>query len=1030
MDFKIIYFFIFFKKRFLKIITGVFIFIFSSTVLAFSSNTTDYIVQQLGVSGTITDSTGQPLSGANILEKGTSNGTLADFDGNFTINVSDQKSVLVISFIGYATQEIVVGNQKILKITMQESASSLDEVIVVGYGSQIKSNLISSVAKVDTEELNKVPSSDLGEMLRGKAAGVIITTADASPGSSSNILIRGKQSINGGNAPLILIDGVQATSINDVNPNDVSSMEILKDAAAQAIYGARASNGVILITTKRGKIGKMQINYSGYTGLQSIQKHFDTYTGPEFVAYKREAFRANGGYTGQFPLDSDIFTSAELQTIQSGEYINWEDKILQDAPITSHNINLTGGTEKLQVFSSLNYFSQEGIVRGTDFDRGIIRLNIDYDFNDWLKAGINSSWQISQKANPGTSTVTNNPDSAMLVRSITTSPLGQIYNDDGSLKLHPSDVQDSWNPLLDLKEITNDTKENQNIMNVFVDISPFKGLKYRFNVSRTYLNRKNYFFSSSKSLKGTLAGGLGLGSISYVDNEQWQIENIVNYNTDFGTENHKLGLTFVQSYLNTKFNQFVNSASNIPSDAIGIYYLAAGVNQPDITAYERSLVSYVVRAQYDFAGKYHFAGSMRADASSVFGANNKWGYFPAVSAGWNIDREDFLDNSKIVDVLKLRASYGSVGNEGIQPYQSLTTVVPYDYIFGGTKAAGLLPGASLPNPDLKWETSTTFNAGIDFGFLEGSRISGVLEFYNTRTKDLLVNRAIPQVTGYSRKIVNLGEVENKGIELSLNGDIIKKDDFTLSAGIVFNRNRNKIISLYGEDSDGDGIEDDDVANGWFIGQPIDVYYDYQMVGIFSTPEEVAASITPSSEPGDIKVRDVNGNGVFDPDDRVITKQGPDWYGTFTLNMTYKGFDLSGSLYTVQGVTKFNTFLVDYWTGGNQRGILSGIKQDYWTPEHTNGTRPRPLEARGRRFMDQGNVTAGLQDASFVRLQNLTVGYSLPQSILDKLKLNKLRIYLTGQNLFTVTDFEAYSPENDARAYPETVSVTAGLQIGI
>jgi len=1030
MKFKFTNYTILFRKGLLKIILGVFIFMFSATVMAFSSNVKDKKVQQFEVSGTIADPSGQPLSGANILEKGTSNGALTDFDGNFKITVANGNAILVISYVGYKTQEINVAGQSVINVTLLEDVSALDEVVIVGYGSQTKSNLISSVSKVDTEELTKVPSSDLGEMLRGKAAGVIVTTADASPGSSSNILIRGKQSINGGNAPLILIDGVQATSINDVNPNDVSSMEILKDAAAQAIYGARASNGVILITTKRGKIGKLQVNYEGYTGLQSVQKHFDTYSGPEFVAYKREANRANGGFSAPFPDDEDIFTEAELATIQSGDYINWEDKILQNALITNHGVSITGGSEKLQVFSSVNYFYQEGIVIGTKFDRGIIRLNLDYDFNDWLKAGVNSNWQISQKDNPGTATVTNNPDSAMLVRSITTSPLGQIYNDDGSLKVHPSDVQDSWNPLLDLQEITNDTKENRDIMNLFVDISPIEGLKYRFNVSRTNLNRKNYLFNSSKSLKGTLAGGLGLGSITYVDNTQWQIENIVNYDTDFSTENHKLGLTFVQSYLNNKFTEFVNSSSNIPSDAIGIYYLQAGVNQPTISAYERSLISYVARAQYDFAGKYHIAGSIRADGSSVFGTNNKWGYFPAVSAGWNIDREDFLEDSNVINALKLRASYGSVGNEGIQPYQSLSTVVPYDYIFGGTKAAGLLPGASLPNPDLKWETSTTFNAGIDFGFMEGSRINGVIEFYNTRTKDLLVNRAVPQATGYSRKIVNLGEVENQGIELTLNGDIITKPDFTLSAGIVFNSNRNKIISLYGEDSDGDGIEDDDVANRWFIGQPIDVYYDYQMIGIFSTPEEVAASITPSLQPGDIKVRDVNNNGTLDADDRVITKQGPDWYGTFTVNMTYKRFDLSGSLYTVQGVTKFNTFLVDYWTGGNPRGILSGIKQDYWTPEHTNGTRPRPLESTGRRFMDQGNVTAGLQDASFVRLQNLTLGYTLPQATLDKLKLNKLRVYLTGQNLFTSTDFEAYSPENDARSYPETLSVTLGLQIGI
>jgi len=980
------------------------------------------------VTGTVTDEEGNPLLGVSVVVEGTTIGTITNGDGVFEIQVPGSEARLEFSFVGMLGQVITVADQTQIDVTLQPDIMGLDEVVVVGYGTQRKSDVVSSVVTVEAEELVKNPTSDLGEMLRGKATGVLVSTADASPGSTSTILIRGKRSINGGNDPLILVDGVQVSDINEVNPYDISSMEILKDAAAQAIYGARASNGVILITTKRGESGKIQIAYNGYFGAQTIQKHFETYSGDEFVAYKREAFRANGGFTGDFLPDDQVFSSDEIETIQSGEYINWEDRVLQIAPLTNHHLNITTGTDKTKVFTSLNYFSQEGIIKGTDYDRGTVRLNVDHTLFKWLRLGVNSSWQISQKDNPGTSHNTNEPTAAMLVRTITTSPLGQVYNDDGTLKIHPSGVQDSYNPLLDLQEITNETKTNSSIMNVFLDVNPIKGLNYRFNMSRTTQNQENYLFNSSKSLSGILAGGLGLGSISNTKNVGWQLENILTYNPEFGNDMHDLGITFVQSSTFNNFSRFYNSSTNIPSDAIGIYYLQAGVNQPSISATERTLLSYVARVQYSYGRKYYLSGSMRADGSSVFGENNKWGYFPAVAVGWNINREDFLAESNVINILKLRLSYGSVGNEGIQPYQSLNTVDAYDYIFGGTKYAGLLPGSTLPNPDLKWETSTTGNLAVDYGFLR-NRINGTVEAYRTRTKDLLVNRAISQVTGYSRKIVNLGEVENKGIEFSLNGVLINKSDFTLSAGALFNMNRNKIISLYGEDKDGDGIEDDDVANRWFIGQPIDVYYDYLMVGIFSTPEEVAASNTPNAEPGDIQVWDRDpDDGELNSDDRVITDRTPSWYGTFNLNLEYKGLDLAASFYTVQGVTKFNTFLVDYWTGGNPRGILSGIKQDYWTPEHTSGTRARPLEATGRRFMDQGNVTAGLQDASFFRLQNITIGYTLPMAFLGKIGVNRLRVYVTGQNLFTITDYEAYSPEYDARSCPETVSVIGGLQI--
>lgn len=978
------------------------------------------ISQQL-INGVVTDKNGVPLPGANIFEKGTSNGTTADFDGNFSISVSGADAILVISYIGYTSKEVKSNTETILQIILDEDVANLDEVVIVGYGSQKKSDVISSVVTVKSEELNKTPSSDIGEMLRGKASGVLITTADSSPGSTSNIQIRGKRSITGGNSPLVIVDGVQVSSINDVGSNDIASMEILKDAAAQAIYGARASNGVILITTKRGKEGKLTVQYNGYYGVQTVQEHFDVYSGEEFADYRREAFRADNNDV--FLPDEAIFSDAELQSIANGDYIDWRKEILRVAPITNHSISLSAGSENFKVYGGINYLNQQGVVKGTGYDRALVRLNADYNIKKWLKIGINSSWEISNKNNPGSSN--DQAQGNMLVRALSTSPLGQIYNEDGSYKIHPGDVQDSFNPLLDLIEVSNKTDINKTIMNVFLDVFPTEGLRYRFNASRTYLDSKNQVYNSSKSLIGINAGGNGKGFLDYANNEQWQLENIFTYDSNLKNDKHKLNLTFVQSLISSKQSNFFNVSTNFPNDNIGVFGLAsAEINQPSLSASERKLLSFAGRAQYDFSGKYYVTASVRADGSSVFGANNKWGYFPAAALGWNLDKEDFILDSKVINVLKLRTSYGSVGNEGIEPYQSLSTANQFSYLFNGNKTFGVLPGEFLPNPDLKWETTTTFNVALDYGLFD-NKVNGSLEFYNSRTKDLLVDRALPGATGYTTIKTNIGEIENKGIELYLNFDIVDTEDFSLSTSLTYNRNKNKILSLYGIDGDGDGREDDDIENNWFIGQPIDVYYQFQNIGIWQEGDDIAGSNTPGLVPGDIRLYDRDSNdGLLNENDKVITKKDPSWYGTFALNMNYKDFDFGMTFYNVNGRTIENPFLNNYWYGGSLRGILSGIKQNYWTPENPTGDRPRPKESNNREFLD----FSGLQDASFFRLQNVTLGYSLPTKVLDKLKMQKLRLYITGQNLYTITDFESFGPENDPTSYPETVSVVGGIQI--
>ena len=971
--------------------------------------------QQKTITGVITDDTNMPIPGVSVVVKGTTTGTQSDFDGNFSIKAA-KGDTLQFSYIGMKTVSKLIEDSSKLNVVMVFDAVSLDEIVVVGYGTQKKSDLISSVASVKTEEMMKVATSDVGEMLRGKAAGVQVTLGDGGPGSSSEILIRGQNSISGGNSPIVIADGVPIENINDINPNDIASMEILKDAAAQAIYGARASNGVVLITTKRGKEGKMTVSYNGSSGIQTINRNFDIYSGEEFAQLKREASRTSN--LGTYLPDDQIFSDLELSSINSGNYIDWEKEIIGVGTTQNHNLSIASGTDKMSVYTSLNYFNQTGVIKNSDYNRVTARLNVDQKLNDWLKIGLNTSFQYANSNRPNVGNI--------ILSSITTSPLGKVYNDDGSLRIEPSGFEENKNPLINLKETNTDDSNSNNIINIFMDVTPFKGFKYRLNASRRAWNQKALSYNSTNSITGISSGGLANGSVSYNDIVELQLENIFTYTTDFNTDSkHNLNLTGVHSISQKESNRFYNFANNIPNDILGINGLeAAETNTPTTTGYIRGLLSFVARVQYDYNSKYYLTVSGRSDGSTVFGANNKWSFFPAAALGWNIHKESFMEKVDAVNNLKLRFSYGSVGNEGIDPYGSIATAGLREYIIDGIKVSGYVGDNEISNPDLKWETSTTFNAAIDFG-LWGNRITSTVEYYNTRTKDLLFPIRLNAATGYSRQLVNLGEVENQGVEVSFNAAVLRDSDFKLNLGLIFSKNNNKILSLSGIDSDGDGIEDDDVANRLFIGSPTSVAHRYEPVGIFQEGEDIISSAQPNAKPGDVKLLDKNNDGIINADDRVITDLTPDWFGTLNLGAEYKGIDFSANITTVQGITKDNSFLYGYIEGGSLRGIKNGIKQDYWTPENPGGDFPRPNESDDPTQL----ISKGLQDASYVRLQNVTLGYAIPKTTLTSLGLNKLRFYVTGSNLLTITDFQSYSPEKSPSEYPEAVSVVVGLQVG-
>jgi TonB-dependent starch-binding outer membrane protein SusC len=591
------------------------------------------------ITGMVKDDNDQGLPGVSIVLKGSLIGTISDIDGKYSITVPDENAILSFSFVGYETQEIVVGSSKIIDLTMISDVKTLNEVIVVGYGTQKKSDIISSVVTVKPEKMTKMVTLDAGEMLRGKAAGVLVTTADAGPGGSSNIQIRGKSSINGGSSPIVIADGIPVGSINDINPADIASVEVLKDAAAQAIYGARASNGVILITTKRGKSGKISVNYDSFVGVQNAKRNFEVYNGAEFAQLKREADRAVN--KGVFRKDELIFSEDELQAIAEGRSIDWTKEILKNSTIQNHNLSFSAGNDKTKLYVGGNFQNMDGIVPTTNITKGTLRLNLDQHLTNWLKAGVNSSFQYG---------VSNDPDVAFQIRQvITASPLGNIYNADGTFNVRPGGNQESFNPLLDLNEVSTEKYNRNDILNVFLDVSPIKNLNFRINASRRSWNYKQLSYATQKSSSG-VANNSGSGGINFQENAQWQLENILTYN--FAVDKNHFDFTGVASLNENNYYSFNNASTLVPNDILGIYGLGFALkNTPAIGGNQRRLVSGVGRIQYDYDNKYYVTLSARADGSSVFGANNKWGYFPAIAVGWNIHQEKLVQNLVTFDNL-------------------------------------------------------------------------------------------------------------------------------------------------------------------------------------------------------------------------------------------------------------------------------------------------------------------------------------------------------------------------------------------
>mgnify|MGYP000987967061 CR=1 FL=1 len=809
--------------------------------------------QKRNIVGTVNDASGDPMIGVSVVLKGTSVGTITDFNGNYSIETSSNKDVLIFSYVGYETKTLQVGSGNVMNVTLREDTKILEELVVVGYGTQKKSDLTGSVVSVKAEDMNAIPTSSVAEMLRGQAAGVVVTQNSARPGGTSDILIRGKRSLTGGNSPLFIVDGVPVSNIDDFNSQDILSVEVLKDASSQSIYGARASNGVVLVTTKRGAENKTVVDFSAYVGTQNLKRNFDFYTGDEWVQLKREANRSfpEGVYLDDASLFGNMY-----QNLVDKKYTNWEELMIKPAIQQKYDLSVRSGNATTRISASLGYYDQQGMIQPASFQRANFRFNADHKLSKSVTIGLNSNYTQSNQT----------VEDESFSRFITQSPLLSPYDEQGDLLNILADSK--WNPVWNNQNMLNERQVNRLLLNATLDWEIIKGLKYRLNASMNTRQSEQGTYLNKLHEKGSTSNGVA--SIDVDQYSDYLLENILTYDYKINGQN-KLDLTLVQSANSQKSTGMSMTGYGFATDDLGYNNIGAAAKTDPVSRSitPRNLLSYMGRIRYNMMDRYLFSASARVDGSSVFGVRNKWGFFPAGSFAWRASEEEFLKNEAWLSNLKLRLSYGDVGNQAVNPYQSQGLVNSFYMQFGsGEPFVGYLPGTQLPNPDLKWETTSSFNGGIDFGLLR-DRISGTIEYYHSTTRDLLMQRSINQITGYSSQLVNIGSVLNQGVEVSLNLVPVKKKDLTWMLNVNFAANQNKILALNGEVDD-EGKPVNDIANGWFIGYNADAYYDYQFDGIWQL-DDVIPDYGPNykPQPGDIKVKDTDGDGLITPDDRVV-----------------------------------------------------------------------------------------------------------------------------------------------------------------
>ncbi|SHM97264.1 TonB-linked outer membrane protein, SusC/RagA family [Chitinophaga jiangningensis] len=963
------------------------------------------LAQSRTVKGKVTDATtGEALPGVTVQVKGGTGGAQTDPAGNFSLTMPDGKTELLFSYMGYASLTIPA-TPGAMTVRLEQSNKKLDELVVIGYGTVKKRDLTGAVASIKGDEIKKVPSTNVMESVQGKVPGVDITRSSGAAGAKVNVTVRGNRSITAANGPLYIVDGVQYNSIEDINPNDIQSMEVLKDASTTAIYGSRGANGVIMVTTKRGASGKPKLNVSSYVGVSQVNGYPDMMTGPQYVALKREANRTTGRWASEAD-DPKIFNAFELENIKNNVWTNYADLLIHDGLQQDYQAGISGGSDKTKVYFSFDYFNEKGLFKLDELKRYTTRFNVDQTITDAIKVGVQSQityYDQSQRRDP-------------LNQANKFLPLTTPYDEEGNFVLFPNSGS-AVNPLADEQPnaYANDTKTTRALANAYVEITPLAGLKFRSNLGVTLENTKQGIFASKASIdRGTQSTSRSQSLNSSRTFLSW--ENILTYNKSFG--NHNLGVTGVTSLLTDNWDNrnMQGDGQLLPSQ---LYHaLENNISGISINTdfFRTKLISFTGRLNYDYKGKYLFSFTTRSDGSSKLSPGMKWAYFPSVAGAWRVSDEAFMKNQQVISDLKLRVTYGIAGTDAVQPYSTAAVLTKIPFSWDDTNAAiAYTIGQQAGNRELKWETSTTKNIGMDFGILE-NRITGNIDVYDTRTKDLLLMRTLPTSTGNTSVVQNIGKTRNRGFEIGINTVNISGRDFRWTSNISYSRNNEEIVAL--------ASGADDVASGWFIGYPTRVLFDYEKLGIWQSNEaDLAAKF--GRKPGEIKVKDQDGNGIINIEDRVVIgSQIPKWTGGFNNDFKYKNFDLNIYIFA-----RFGQWInSEYANKYDPQGLENSAPLNYWTPENPTNEYPQPDASRSKASTPFIS-TIGYKDGSFVKIRNISLGYTFSPDVLKKISLSSLRLYVTGKNLFTFSKVKDYDPERGgALSEPLTRMYVAGLNV--
>lgn len=999
--------------------------IFISLLLLFNPSGLSAGEQNTNITGKITNTEGVPLPGVTVIIKGTLTGTVSDADGTYAITASSE-DILQYSFIGLKTHEVRIGDQTVINVSMEEDVIGIEEVVAIGYGTMKKSDLTGSVVRADIDQFREQPNISVVQSLQGSVAGLNVGQVNEA-GEEPNISVRGRTSISGEQDPLIVMDGVIFRgNLIDINPNDIESVDILKDASSAAIYGSQASNGVMIITTKsgKGKDGKPLINYSGYYSFQEPAKEFKAGTGDDYIRQLEESdiWYSRTEESGWLDPNPDYTATQRFKTndiaeaYEQGRETNWYDLLTNDNMHTqSHNISLTSRTKYLNYFVSLGYTDQIGYMLNEDYNRYNARVNVDNAITDWLNVGLQSFMTTSDYSGQDAS-----PSDRYLV------PYATAYDAEGNLILQPGGL--GTNPLTEADADQLDKRFNL-FGNLYADVKiPFvEGLSVKVNFSVNERNTRLYRFRAyAENFQGEAFK-------DYVNRTDWSNDNILTYKRIFA-DDHNIQATLVYGSEKRRQDDTRATATVFTNDELGYNRLQAGSSELQVTesgAWEESSLYTMGRLFYSFRDKYMLTGTVRRDGFSGFSEENKFGTFPSASVAWVASEESFISETvSFIDFLKLRVSYGSNGNRTIGRYDTKARVEGrFSYIdASGAPLYGQYIN-ELASPNLKWETTTGINAGVDFGVLK-QRISGTVDYYNNNTEDLLYDVDIPGITRYETFPTNLGKMHNHGFEVSLNTINIQTNDFTWTSSVVFSRNRNELKELLGFDNDGDGVEDDIVASGLFIGEPLSAIYQYKITGeLYQLDDEIPTGF----DIGAFKIQDLDGEEGITPADRtIIGYSDPNFRLSLNNQFSYKNWTLKVFINSIQGGNDYylgRDDLLD-WNSINsenlfQRNYPTGF--DYWLPENPDAV-----------YQKQNiNVSGGLQGRryiprSFVRLQDVSLSYNVPSGFLGKYGVSMIRIYASGKNLATWTDWPGWDPETNTRitrgGRPVTRSYTFGLNV--